>query len=292
MVQITKEFLIERQPEYCLYVFSYIFLWRFELIVYLTKYDCMKRILLLCALFCGLVGLYSTANGQVQYLDTYFNVIPNSTTAKYTREIKVINDSTYHVVTNYISGEMMMSGTYSDAKLNTPNGDFKYFYANGVQESEGRYNNGLKVGSWKRWSFDGIKKPDRYYPDENFKAKTRSTNPAKFPGGITALQKLIVDSLHYPEEAIERKLEGTVYVTFIVDATGEVSHPQVSEGNHYLLNEEALRFISSLPTWTPATKNGIPVDSSFIMPLTFRINNQASQNNSQRSKAASTVKSN
>lgn len=238
----------------------------------------MKQILRLSALLCVFSCFTSLVSAQTQYLDAYFNTVSSANVAKYTRDVTVNNDSTYQVVMKYVTGEIMMTGTFSDSNLEIQNGNFKYFYANGNAESEGRFKQGVKVGTWKRWSFDGSKKPDRYYPDENFKAKTRSTNPAKYPGGITSLQKLIADSLKYPAEAKERGLEGTVYVTFTIDATGEVSRPEVSEGVHYLLNEEAMRFVSAMPTWTPASKNGIPVDSSFIMPVTFNLGNRSTQN--------------
>jgi len=247
----------------------------------------MKQILRLSVLLCALILESAAVQAQTQFLDAYFNILPVADKAKYTREVSVSQDSSYKVVIRYITGEVMMTGAFSDQKLQVQNGDFTYYYANGNLESQGRYKSGLKVGTWKRWSFDGSKKPDRYYPDENFKAKTRSTNPAKFPGGMSALQKLITDSLKYPTEAKERGLEGTVYVTFTVDATGEVSRPEVSEGVHYLLNEEAVRFVSAMPTWTPASKNGSPIDSSFIMPITFNLGNRSSQN-IQKDKPSST----
>ncbi|HEY8404128.1 MAG TPA: TonB family protein [Flavobacteriales bacterium] len=242
----------------------------------------MNRMLRLSLLLCALTFINLVSKGQSQYLDASFNVISSANGAKYIREVEMVNDTLYNVVLKYMTGDVMMIGSYSDAKLETENGQFKYFYANGNPESEGHFKNGNKVGTWKRWSFDGTRKPDRYYPDENFKAKTRSTNPAKFPGGTAALQKLIADSLKYPEEAKERGLEGTVYVTFTVDATGEVSRPEVSEGVHYLLNEEAMRFVSSMPTWSPASKNGIPIDSNFIMPITFSLKHEANSNQNKK----------
>jgi TonB family protein len=230
----------------------------------------MKRILQLCC-FIIAVGASSVVSAQtkIEYLDIQHNVTPDSTKAKFVRESSMLSDSTYYVNIKYITGELFNTGNYRDPKLEVPHGDFVYYYANGLKESEGRFKEGYKVGTWKRWNFEGVAKPDRFYPDEDFKRTTRTSKPAKFPGGMQALQSYVNDSLNYPKEAIERKLEGTVYVTFSIDATGEVSHPQVSDGVHYLLDEEALRFVSSLPTWTPAAKNGMPVESNYIMPIVF-----------------------
>jgi periplasmic protein TonB len=248
----------------------------------------MKRILQLCGLAIT-ISLSSSVIGQVfqpriEYLDPQHHVLPGAEKAKYIREVTMIADSTFNVLIKHITGEQFMTGHYDDPKLEIADGDFVYYYANGYKESEGRFKNGYKVGVWKRWNFEGIAKPDRYYPDEDFKATNRTSKPAKFPGGMSALQALVNDSLKYPLEARERKLEGTVYVTFTIDATGEVSHPQVSDGVHYLLDEEALRFVSSLPTWVPAAKNGMPVDSNYIMPITFDLGGQSSTVNEQKDK--------
>jgi TonB family protein len=246
----------------------------------------MKRILRLCVLVLAVVSASSAcAQTHTDYLDaTGENILPNADKAKYVRNVTINPDSSLSVVILYISGETKMLGTYVDLDLLVEHGDFKYFYANGKTESEGRFKQGLKVGVWKRWNFDGIAKPDRYYPDEDFKPTNRSTNGAKFPGGMDALQKLVQDSLNYPLEARERGIAGTVYVTFTIDATGEVHLPEVSSGVHYLLDDEAVRFVSSLPTWTPAAKNGTPVESSYIMPFTFDLGRYTSSSTPSGSK--------
>jgi len=224
---------------------------------------------------------YSNAQSRVEYLDQYFNVMPSVEKAKYSRDVTMNADSTYQVSVSYITGEKMMDGLFLDKALEIEQGAFKYFYANGNPESSGSFKNGQKIGIWKRWNFDGRVKPDRFYNDETFVAKNRATSGAKFPGGMASLQKLVSDSLQYPQEARERGLEGIVYITFLVDASGEVRLPQVADGIHYLLDEEALRFVSSLPIWTPAAKNGIAVDSSYIMPINFDIGNDTLQNKNE-----------
>jgi len=226
--------------------------------------NCLSAfVIVLCSSFGG------QAQSRVEYLDPQFNLVSDSLSSKFVRTIKTVNDSVFEVQVIFRTGEFMMFGTYSDKNLTVENGEFKYFYANGTLESEGKFRNGLKVGTWKRWNYDGRPKPDRFYPDENFKRSNRTTAAAKFPGGTAALQQLVADSLNYPQEAKDRKIEGTVYITFVIDAQGDVRQAEVSEGVHYLLDEEALRFVSKLPTWTPATRNGMPVDSSFIMPISF-----------------------
>lgn len=231
----------------------------------------MKLFLKSLGLLAGMVcmNVASQAQTRVEYLDPQFNLVADSVGSKYVRTINILNDTLYEVQVVFRTGEFMMFGAYADKNLTIENGDFKYYYANGNLESEGKFKNGSKVGTWKRWNYDSRPKPDRFYPDENFKRSNRTTAAAKFPGGTPALQQLVADSLLYPQEAKDRKIEGTVYVTFLIDSEGDVRQPEISEGVHYLLDDEALRFVSKMPGWTPATRNGLPVDSSFIMPITF-----------------------
>lgn len=229
----------------------------------------------LFALFSLALSVLTFGQDKIDFLDSQLNVVNDSVNSKYIRTTKSASDTIFDVRINYRTGELMMTGRYKDPALRVEHGDFKYFYANGVVESQGQYHNGSKVGVWERWSYDGSPKPNRQYAEVDFKKSTRTTAAAKFPGGMTALQQMVNDSLQYPVEAVSRQIEGTVYVTFIIDAAGDVRNAEVTEGVHYLLDEEALRFVSTMPSWTPATRSGIPVDSNFIMPITFGISRAA-----------------
>lgn len=210
-------------------------------------------------------------SAQVEYLDIQHKVLESSEKAIYMRTVKPNSDGSFACVIKYITEETFMIGRYLDRELTMPDGDFQYFYANGVKESEGKFKNGFKVGTWKRWNFEGIAKPDRYYAEEDFVKTNRASSPAKFPGGNAAIQKFINENLIYPDEAKSKKLEGTVVVTFSVDVLGKVKDTKVSTSVHYTLDEEAVRCIASLPEWDPATREGRPVESSYIMPVVFKL---------------------
>jgi TonB family protein len=207
---------------------------------------------------------------RTEYLDPQLLLVGDTAFAKFIRTVEIVSDTVYRVTVVYKSNnQLMMKGAYLDKDLNVENGWFEYYFANGFKESEGRCKRGSKVGNWKRWNYDQRPKPDRFYPDELTARKNRVTKSAQPPGGVAGLQKYFTDSLYYPDEALERNIEGTVYVTFIVDSSGDIIQPEVSRGVHYLLDDEALRFISNMSAWTPATRNGISVDSSFILPIVF-----------------------
>ncbi len=100
-----------------------------------------------------------------QMLDAQLDVTKKKAAAKYTRTITKVSESLYQAQINFQTGELMMAGTYLDEVLTIPQGEFVYFLANGVKESQGLYEAGQRVGAWQRWNFDGVQKPDRYYQE-------------------------------------------------------------------------------------------------------------------------------
>ena len=105
------------------------------------------------------------AQSTSQLLDAQLNVTKNKSAAKYTRTITKVGESLYQAQINFQTGELMMTGTYLDEALTIPQGEFVYFFANGIKESQGLYEAGQRVGAWQRWNFDGVQKPDRYYQE-------------------------------------------------------------------------------------------------------------------------------
>ena len=105
------------------------------------------------------------AQTTTQLLDAQLNVKKNKAAAKYTRTITKVGESLFQAQINFQTGEVMMTGTYLDEALTIPQGEFVYFFANGIKESQGLYEAGQRVGAWQRWNFDGAQKPDRYYQE-------------------------------------------------------------------------------------------------------------------------------
>ena len=80
----------------------------------------------------------------------------------------------------------------------------------------------------------------------------------------------ISHNLKYPESALKDKIGGKVYVSFIIEKNGEISHVQVEQGLGYGLDEEALRIIKNSPRWKPGYRaKKQPVRVSCIMPISF-----------------------
>ena len=90
-----------------------------------------------------------------------------------------------------------------------------------------------------------------------------------FPGGEAALFKYLAREAEYPKELAKQGIGGTVYVTFEIDAEGNVQKVRTIRGVHPLLDAEAERVVRSMPRWTPGTQRGKPVRVQYNMPIKF-----------------------
>ena len=97
---------------------------------------------------------------------------------------------------------------------------------------------------------------------------------AEYPGGYAKLFSDINKEIKYPKEAKKAKIEGKVYVSFVIDSTGMLlpDSVRVTKGLGYGLDEEAIRVMKSLNRWKPAhvTVLGRDVPQRIVMPITFR----------------------
>ncbi|WP_169515130.1 TonB family protein [Hymenobacter norwichensis] len=94
----------------------------------------------------------------------------------------------------------------------------------------------------------------------------------EFPGGREAMMKHIQSNTRYPALALRNQVEGRVFVAFVVKPDGSVSDVKVLKGIGSGCDEEAVRVINSMPTWTPGKQNGRTVTVSYTVPVTFTVN--------------------
>ncbi|MBE6340326.1 MAG: energy transducer TonB [Bacteroidales bacterium] len=93
----------------------------------------------------------------------------------------------------------------------------------------------------------------------------------EFPGGREALRKYLQESIHYPKEAIVDKIQGRVFVSFVVDSDGSVYNVKVTRPFNELLDAESIRIVKSMPRWKPGKRDGVPVKVSYTVPINFRL---------------------
>ena len=123
-----------------------------------------------------------------------------------------------------------------------------------------------------------------------------------FPGGYGELMNYLSDNLRYPSVAREMRVEAEILIQFTVDKTGFVRLPQAistssqtplitqettdaaKEGdkdaleatrNYYdaveALKEEAIHVVRSMPRWEPGRQNGKRVETTYTLPINFKL---------------------
>lgn len=99
----------------------------------------------------------------------------------------------------------------------------------------------------------------------------------QFPGGDEARNKYMQENLTYPDEARKAGIQGTVYVTFVIETDGSVSNVRVLRGVDKSLDEVAVKAIENMPSWKPGMQRGEPVRVQFNMPVKFALDNEKDQ---------------
>ena len=101
-----------------------------------------------------------------------------------------------------------------------------------------------------------------------------------FPGGGKKCLEWIAKNTKYPKEAVENRIQGKVYVSFVVEKDGSLSDIKIVRGADTLLDEEALRIIKSMPKWIPGKNDkGELMRCRFTQPVVFKLDND--QNKSE-----------
>ena len=78
-------------------------------------------------------------------------------------------------------------------------------------------------------------------------------------------------NLKYPTEAKRNKIQGRVYISFIVEADGSLSEPKVLRGIGSGCDEEAVRVMKLSPNWIPGVQNGKKVRVNYTVPIFFSL---------------------
>ena len=94
---------------------------------------------------------------------------------------------------------------------------------------------------------------------------------ASFTGGDEAMYRFMATVAHYPDEAMDAGIQGTVYVRGKVDEQGDWQTVGICKGANPYLDLEAWRMVDRFPHWVPAMKGGRPVTSYYTLPVSFKL---------------------
>jgi len=90
-----------------------------------------------------------------------------------------------------------------------------------------------------------------------------------FPGGEKAMGLFLQRNMVYPKLAQQNKIQGRVYVSFIVEKNGTLSAIKVAQGIGAGCDDEALRVIRLMPKWKAGRRQGHEVRVQILVPINF-----------------------
>jgi|GEM_PF-755304 len=96
---------------------------------------------------------------------------------------------------------------------------------------------------------------------------------AHYPGGKRAMDKFVKDNMQYPLEAIEKKLEGDVELSYRVGSHGKVLDVKVLKGLSKEFDKEAKRLVKLL-RFKPQTNKKIKTYHNLSITIHFRLPKQ------------------
>lgn len=69
----------------------------------------------------------------------------------------------------------------------------------------------------------------------------------------------------------QKKIQGRVFISFVVEADGSVTHVRLLRGIYPSIDSEALWVVKKMPKWTPGMQRGKNVRVAFTLPINFSL---------------------
>lgn len=95
------------------------------------------------------------------------------------------------------------------------------------------------------------------------------------------LIKFISNTLIYPIAAKEAGIEGTVYVSFIINEEGKVIRPNIIRDIGQGCGSAAIDVLKNMPDWEPARHEGQKVKVKLNLPILFSLKNDVASEKAQ-----------
>ena len=93
----------------------------------------------------------------------------------------------------------------------------------------------------------------------------------EYPGGMVEFMTWVTRQLKYPTTAKQKKQQGTVSVTFVVEKDGSVTNIKFVKQTNTILDKEVLRVLRMMKKWKPGENHGKPCRSVVAIPFVFAL---------------------
>jgi TonB family protein len=245
----------------------------------------MRTLLVFFALFISVSGFAQKVLGAAMADDN--GITNNQEKAKFLLVEKQMNDSAFEKLEYNFSGPMINRATFKDKELTILNGDYADYHTNGYLATTGQYSNNKKDGLW--YLYDDTAKVITKYTfhldtllstidmdslgkaNDKIKQDTTGEVEASYKGGNGKIRSFISSNFKLPQRTISLHKDGTVKIRFVIDTAGDVKEIAVLQSVEFAFDEEAMRVISLMKKWNPASDKGKKVRAYRIQPITISL---------------------
>ncbi len=245
--------------------------------------------------------IFILANSWSQQITYYDHCMSKTTNAEDYENHDVIFknpiDTNIATVLRYNKSDRLIdSSYYSDYSKRRLDSIHKTWFSGGQLKSKAGYNDGKKNGELNTFYRNGIMRRKEVYQMDSmilgvcydstgkeipfFKyevmpnypgCKTEITKDGIRCSGEQFLTVFLNERLTYPNKAKEQGIQGKVWLSFVVEKSGEVACEKIERDIGGGCGEEALRVIKLFPDWTPGTMDGEPVRVKYRFPINFTL---------------------
>lgn len=166
----------------------------------------------------------------------------------------------------------------------------------GNKRSEMNFTNGKRNGSFKIWNEEGKLVRQGTYKDNELEKEEKFEDNSPVPlvfkevdvqpyfSGCetqpkeekkkcaeTKMLQFIYSNIKYPPMARENGIQGTAYLTFVVEKDGSVTNIKTKRGIINEIQNECERVLRLMPKWEPGYQDGKPVRVIFNIPVKFKL---------------------
>ncbi len=193
-------------------------------------------------------------------------------------------ESEYVTLVEIFGPELKVNQFWNSSYIQTVkdgNGFYEDLDQGQLQFFKGNLVNGLKEGEWT-----GSDKKGKYTFKETYNAgklisgESTTTENKKFPytkrnelpfpkNGMTAFRNDLAQNYKMPNTAIN--VDGTIYLSFIVEQNGTLSNVKVTKGLGEQFDQEAVRAVKKLAKgWTPGKYRGMNFRVAYNCPIKIK----------------------
>lgn len=102
---------------------------------------------------------------------------------------------------------------------------------------------------------------------KEFRNISEITQQPEFPGGMLAFYKFIGSNFKIPSGL---KTNGKVYITFMIEKSGNLSEFEILRDIGFGTGEESIRVLKLSPKWIPGKENDKPIRVKYSLPITIQ----------------------